>query len=471
MSRYRQWMQTGVVFGILTACNEATFAPGAAGKRGGAETVPAKATGGQQNPRKAPLDISKIPNNVDMAEAGGPKPGPGATVSRTAALECDAQAGAIVDVGPNGVQGQGVNLLGNPADPVVIGKDGRPVVPVGPASPTVPNLPTVPPITVTPTAKVAMTIKGKFCPETKNRLTILFVVDFSGSMGHHRQTPSNLESLGNDPLTAGSCGRFRAAQALLNKIKAEKAPRDEVAVGMVPFAGGILTERLVSLRSLDEFAATVTVDNLCSFVVQEAGQVGKPDYPGGVTAPGIDSSTNYRAAFTAAQSLLQGVFGKKHLYFVSDGEPTSGGQDPVAAGVNAGESLRQTVDNLTMNALILGQVPTAQAVLQRVVGSAERVKTADTADQLAEKILDFPPPSIDESTGRATLAVLPYNPADLGLQSLAKDPAAPAVWTWETQPFYLVGKPGEEVINEVVVTAQGRDGSTYKSQVRVRYRP
>lgn len=461
----------GVVLGLLTACSEASFAPGAAGKRGGAETVPAKSLGGQQNPRKEPLDISKVPNNVDLAETGGPKPGPGGTVTRTAALECDTQLGAIIDVGPNGVQGPGTNLLGKEAAPVVIGKDGKPVVPVGPASPAFPDLPTVPPISVAPSAKVAMTIKGKFCPESKNRLTVLFVIDFSGSMGHHLKTPSNQESLGNDPLTAGSCGRFRAAQALLNKIKSEKAPQDEVVVGMVPFAGGILTERLISLRSLDEFAATVTVDNLCSFVVQEARQAGRPDYPGGVTAPGVDASTNYRAAFTAAQSLLQGVFGKKQLYFVSDGEPTSGGQDPVAAGISAGESLRQTVDNITMNALILGNVPTAQTVLQRVVGSAERVKTADTADQLAEKILDFPPPSIDESTGRATLAVIPYNPADLGLQSLVKDPAAPAVWTWETQPFYLVGKPGEEVINEVVVTAQGRDGSTYKSQVRVRYRP
>jgi hypothetical protein len=471
MSRYRLWMQMGVVLGLLSACSEASFAPGAGGKRGGPDAVPAKSTGGQQNPRKEPLDISKIPNNVDLAEAGGPKPAPGGTVSRTAALGCDAQTGAIIDVGPNGVQGQGSNLLGNPTAPIVIGKDGKPIGPISPSAPSDPSLPTVPPIAVTPSSKVAMTIKGKFCPETKNRLTVLFVVDFSGSMGHHLQTPSNRESLGNDPLTAGSCGRLRAAQALLNKIKSEKAAQDEVMVGMVPFAGGILTERLISLRSLEEFAATATVDNLCSFVVQEARQVGRPDYPGGVTSPGVDASTNYRAAFTAAQSLLQGVYGKKQLYFVSDGEPTSGGQDPIAAGVTAGESLRQTVDNITMNALILGNVPTAQTVLERVVGSAERVKTADTADQLAEKILDFPPPSIDESTGRATLAVLPYNPADLGLQSLVRDPASRAIWTWETQPFYLVGKPGEEVINEVVVTAQGRDGSTYKSQVRVRYRP
>jgi hypothetical protein len=472
MRRVTLWMPLGFAVTVLAGCSQANFGSDKPGSRQG-DVLPVKTTGGLQNARKTPLDISKVPNNVDLAETGGPKPGPGAVVVRTAALECDTQTGAVIDVGPSGVQKSGSNLLGAPGVPVpvAIGKDGTPLpgLPGGPSFPNLPDLPTVPPVTVTANAKVEMTLKGKFCPEVKNRLTILFVIDYSGSMGRHFDPTRRADLPGNDPLVNGSCGRLRAAQALLNKIKSEKAAKDEVVVGMVPFAGGILTDRIVNIKSLDEFAATASVESLCAFVVQDPRQVGQAGYPGGVTSAGVDSSTNYQAAFTAAQSLLQGVAGKKQLYFVSDGEPTSPGTDPTTAGINAGASLRQNVDNLIMNALILGNVPTAQNVLERVVGS-QRVRTADTADQLADKILDFPAPSIDENTGRATLAVVPYNPANLGLQSLVKDPAGP-IWSWETQPFYLVGKPGEEVINDVVVTAQGRDGSTYKSQVRIRYRP
>lgn len=472
MYRQVQWISLGLLVGIGVGCSQANF--GTRGPQSKEGTIlPVKTTEAQENPRKAPLDISKVPNNVDIAEAGGPKPGSGAVVTRTAALDCDAEAGAVIDVGPKGTQQPGTSLLDAPPrpSPVTLGKEGTPMVPGGPQAPETPILPTVPPINVAPTSKVEMTLQGKFCPETQNRLSVLFVIDFSGSMGHHFDTRRNADLPGNDPLNAGSCGRLRAAQALVNKLKAEKSARDKVMVGMVPFAGGILMDRVVTLRPLDEFEAAATVDTLCSYVVQNPQQVGQAAYAGGVVARGVDSSTNYQAAFSASQALLQGVYGKKQLYFISDGEPTSGGNDPIAAGVTAGATLRQAVDNLTMNALILGNTPKAQGVLESVVGSPDRVRSADTADQLAEKILDFPPPTIDASTGKATLAVLPYNPADLGLQRLVKDPATPAVWLWETQPFFLVGQPGEEIITEVVVTAQGRDGSTYKSQVRIRYRP
>jgi hypothetical protein len=476
--------------GTGAGCNKANFGAEGGKKRGSNEDVlPA---GGLQNPQNDPLDVSDDEKNRDLAQ-DGPQAGDKELTSRTIELNCENSQGVIIDVGTDVTKGGkgdetpflligsgkdvDIDTSGKPVgkiDDVIGGKDGK----GGKGGKGDDDLPKKDPVEVPEQAKVTAKVKGQFCPQAKNKLTVLFIVDYSGSMGRHVPENGGPELPGNDPQINGSCGRLRAAQAILGKIRAEKAPADSVEVGMVPFAGGIVTNRIIKITDLAAFEALVSKDTFCQYVIQDPGFGYDPINPGGIDGPAglfglgrVDSSTNYRAAFTAGQSLLEGVYGRKVAYFISDGQPTSGGADPVQAGIEAGRSLRDNVDNLVLNGLLLGNTgPEAKLVLDQVTGSPDRVRRADNADELAREILEFPEASIDEQSGRATLTVEPYPSAPLGLRYLAKDPARTGIWLYETQPFVLLGKPGQETLNVVEVFARGLDGSTHSARVVIRYR-
>ena len=169
--------------------------------------------------------------------------------------------------------------------------------------------------------------------------------------------------------------------------------------------------------------------------------------------------------------MLKGEAGRKVVYFITDGEPTSGGADPIAASVQAGEELRREIDNLSFNGLLLGeQDAEAESVLKQVTGSEDRFRYASDADQLASEILQFPDASIRSATGDATIEVVGNPVKDLGLMTMAKDNSREMVWVYMTQPFLLAGLPGQVVDNVVTVTALGQDGSTHSQTVRIRYR-
>lgn len=477
-----------VIAASVSACSNANFGSDGGKKRAGQDVLPA---GGLQNPENAPLDISEDEKNKYV---NGPKAGEKELTGKTIELDCDNSQGIIIDVGANpppagkgdetpflliggdgkddkGGKGVDLDTSGKPIDG---GKGGKDDGKGGGKD----DLPVDPPVVVPEQAKVTAKVKGQFCPQSKNRLTVLFIVDYSGSMGRHVPENGGAELPGNDPQIGGSCGRLRAAQAILSKIRAEKAPTDIVDVAMVPFAGGVVTNRVIKLMDLASFDALVSKDTFCQYVIQDPSFGVDPINPGGIVGPSglfgigaVDSSTNYRAAFTAGQTMLQGVYGRKVAYFISDGQPTSGGIDPVQAGIDAGRSMRAAVDNLVLNGLLLGNVgPEAKAVLDQVTGSAARVRHAENADQLAREIIAFPEASIDPQSGRATLTVAPYPVAELGLRYLSPDPARPGVWLYETQPFVLLGKPGVETLNVVDVMAKGVDGSTHSAQVVIRYR-
>jgi hypothetical protein len=491
------------------ACNKANFGGKAGKKNGGGDVVPA---GGLQDGDA--LDVSDLEVNQGK---DGPKAGDGEVLSKTIELSCDNEQGVVIDVTgpktptkpndkdpedkdpgededeakPTECQGSETGFQLAEEGEVVLDKDGKVVGGKDPADgkgaydPSKGGkpgegkpLPPGKPIDVPEAAKVITKVKGQFCPKSSRELTVLFVVDFSGSMGRHKPENGGPIEDGNDPQINGSCGRMRAAQAIIGKLKQDRKPGDKINVAMVPFAGGIVTKKIIGVKTLDQFESLVSKDSFCQYVVQGSSFGYDPQNPGGIDGHGglfgldsVDSSTNYRAAFTAAGSFLSTVYGRKVVYFVSDGEPTSGGSDPVAAGIEAGRILRDSVDNLTLNALLLGNPgPQAQQVLVQVAGSPDRVRHAEDADELATKILEFGTAGIDEQSGLATLTVEGYPEADLGLKYLEQSQNDQDVWVYETKPFVLLGIPGKEVINLVEVIAKGTDGSVHSSLVKIRYR-
>ncbi len=318
------------------------------------------------------------------------------------------------------------------------------------------------------TQRVEAQIQGEFCPNSTNKLSVLFLVDFSASMGKHKFSGDGKIYDGNDPLNeqTGSCGRLSAAKAVIAKLESMATAGDDIQVSIIPFAGSVVNERIVSFRSLSAFKNALNKDNLCRYVAQ-----GSAYYTPGYINPssvGASSSTNYGAAFLAAENALIGRNGQKVVYFISDGEPTSPSNDPVGAGIRAGKNLRDRTTNLTVNGLLL-KTRTASAVdvLNQVTGSPARVKHADQASQLADKILEFGAAAIDERFGSAKIYAHPYPEQFLGLISMKK--TSGQVWTYLTQPFVLVGIPGKAVENRVTVYAKGTDGSVHSSIVTIRY--
>ena len=342
----------------------------------------------------------------------------------------------------------------------------------GSSAPGATSLPVLPARGAPFESKVAVTVEGEICPNQTNDLSILFVIDMSGSMGTHirdRGPDKGQVHPGFDPQQNGTCGRLQAAQAILDKIKNTMSATDRVRVGLLPFAGGVISQKVVAMKDIESFNQDLNKDAFCQYVVQNSQYGYDPSNPGGISSV-VGSGTNYSAAFSAAGDMLAASYGKKAVYFISDGQPTTGGSDPVQSGIAEGQKLRNRVDNLTLNGIILGESnQEARSVLEGVSGSANRVRDVASATDLANEITQFPELSILSQSARAILAVLPYKVEDIGLQFFGKNNDQP-IWTYKSQPFYLVGNPNVETINTLRVTATGSNGSTHQAIVRIRYR-
>ena len=140
-------------------------------------------------------------------------------------------------------------------------------------------------------ADATVKVKGDFCPSSTGRLTVMLVVDFSGSM------------TANDPATAGKCGRSSAVQAILGKITTEMKTGDSVDVALVAFGSNVKQSK--NPIPIADFS----------------NQVGS----GAISLCGAIDGTNYKVAMDAAKGILSAVTtGTKVMYFLSDGLPTLG---------------------------------------------------------------------------------------------------------------------------------------------------
>ncbi|WP_141732931.1 vWA domain-containing protein [Oligoflexus tunisiensis] len=390
---------------------------------------------------ETPLDISKLPNNLDTRDSGGPIPGTSTLVESPSDLSCEMSSEKTIRVSPE-----------ENAD-----------------------------IKVQNDARVVMNVKGRFCPTVSDNLTVLFIIDFSGSMGPNTPDPGSMSfqpATGNDPRTmvgnVKSCGRLQAVEAILAKFKAG----DKVNVGTVTFASNIVRSHTTAPVDAETFKSTrldeaSKLSNFCSYIPPD------PSYANqemAVNNANVSGSTNYAAAFDQAYDFLRNVKGRKAVYFITDGRPTAGGGDPVAAGRNAAAKLK-TIENLFFNAFFLqnkqsGLQEDKQGFdnLVQTIGAPERVVRVDSAAQLAVEVGKDQAVSFDPTQISATLTVEPYEPeADLKVLSFAQDAANPKAWVFETQTFVLLGK-GDDVYPHVVkVAAKAKDGTMHTSLVRILY--
>jgi hypothetical protein len=301
---------------------------------------------------------------------------------------------------------------------------------------------------------VKVQVEGQICPNLSENLTVLFIVDWSGSMAD------------NDPAGADGCGRSQAAQAVLAQLKSQAAANVTIQAGMVPFSTNVDPSTILPLVGVDQFLAEITPQTFCQ----------------------ADGVTDYVAAFQAAQAQLANVTGRKVIYFITDGVPNVDANGNVNQGseadpgnvvidptvqqdsVAAGQALLAAVPDLTVNSLLLGtEGPAAQAMVTSIAGDPSRVQLVTDATQLPTAILNFPALTLDKTSVQTVLSSPGQPDQSVQLASFAPDPTNAGVWDFTTVPLTLPGKAAGEVDSTVKLSVKGSDGQTQTAVVSVHY--
>ena len=278
-------------------------------------------------------------------------------------------------------------------------------------------------------------VAGEFCPslEIKGDLTIVFVLDHSGSMeGNPFEGP-------NDPTSGGTCGRLRAAQSLVQRYASMTSTN--VKAGVVGFS--ISARVQLPIGPLSNLQNNLTSSVFC----------------------GSDSpiaTTNYAAAFATTAAQLQNVQGTKLIYFISDGSPTAGGLDPHQAGLSAATALR-AIPDLTLYALFVGYksggADNPQGYMNQITGNPALVRITANADELAKAAAALAQPTItinkDDTTAKLDN---PQGSKAVGIDRFVLRADKANTYTWMTAPIELVGDVNAAVVNQLTVTSKSSVG-------------
>jgi hypothetical protein len=305
-----------------------------------------------------------------------------------------------------------------------------------------------------------VSIEGEICgiqaEKVENNLSVFFILDFSGSMFQSVAKP------GNDPVVGGSCGRLNAATAIATKMEATQAQGVNVQMGAMQFAASSLTH--IPMTDLQSFKDSLSVENYCQ---------GK-------------DGTNYESALNEAKTQLQGVEGRKLVYFITDGAPTI--QDsllgsPLDSGLTTATDFRNSTQDLTFNAIYLNSGGPSNATnpnsnfdpknyLGQIVGNPDNVKLVNNAADLAKEILEFETPeliTLNPDSANMVHAAAKFGENDVKIESLVADPSREGVWKFVTEPILLFAEQGRRVTNSITLKVQTSDGNEHTASVEIEF--
>lgn len=305
----------------------------------------------------------------------------------------------------------------------------------------------------------AITVNGSFCPNISHSLSILFIIDNSASMGKHFNNKTFKDEDGNDPQINNSCGRLRAAKAIIKKFQSERYEKVDVEISVISFASTTIEAKTLKKVSTSIFCETII-------------QGPKYNQPGGITKLGIIGSTNYEDPFKRARQLLDQKEGKKIVYFITDGNPNTPGPESngIKKGIEAAQKLRKEVDNTTINALFLkaSNPEEAKGILEEMTGKKDRVLLATDANELEKRIIEFPVLDLQPSTLKGTLTISPSSPKPIEI-TMSEDQNVKGKWDWTTEPFIPQGREGETVKNIVKVNVKDNLDNIHEATVTVSF--
>ncbi len=244
-------------------------------------------------------------------------------------------------------------------------------------------------------------IKGEICETNDTTVTVLLLVDTSTSMRD------------SDPVKQGTCGRLRAANALTEKLRAARG----ATIVVMTFA-----DRAKS--------GTLDAVSLCA----------------------AQGQTNYASALDSAEDTLVAATGGRHgIYLISDGLPDVFGQrDPMGAGLEAADKLKDAVPGVKVNALYFGKAKDGQdpnVYLEKLVGASGEVRIVDEAGELAEAIIQVEAPA-GLSLATFRLDVTWAGGPELTAKASSLEPVTdrPGYLTFVTEPIDLGARSGNETL-------------------------
>ncbi len=282
-------------------------------------------------------------------------------------------------------------------------------------------------------------IQGEFCPRAYANLTVLFVIDVSGSMGD------------NDNGNAFSgCGRSASVKAITDRLIANARPQDQINAGAITFS--TTAAQVAPLQPVAQFQANVSHGTLCN----------------------VQHTTNYGAALNSATQMLANVSGTKVVYFITDGRPEiyRGAPDTQAEneGLVAAQQLRAQADT-TLNAIYLGNPDqTALNYLAQIAGDANRVRLVSNAAQMAEEILKFALPEIVvvENTVRGSLRIESSTDEQaVSIKTFQRISNRTGVWSYETEPFLLNIDALGRSLHHFTIKANDQGGKEQSASVTI----
>lgn len=287
-------------------------------------------------------------------------------------------------------------------------------------------------------------VSGEFCPSPSltGSVSVLFVIDHSGSMeGSASEGP-------NDPTTQGSCGRLRAAEALMKKYATMNDADVEASVV------GFSDQARVQLPFAD-LAATQAQLNASIFCGSDSNR----------------ARTNYEAAFDTAYTQLTNRSGTKVVYFISDGSPTAGRGDPRQSGLASATRLRGLTD-VSLYALFVGyksgNANNPQGYLELITGDPKKVRITANADELANAAttLGQGDVKIEAADVLASLDVK-GNTSTIALERFGLRSTNKTHYIWLTKPIELTGDAQEAILNQLTVTAKTSEGKDLTTVAKI----
>ncbi len=292
-----------------------------------------------------------------------------------------------------------------------------------------------------------VTVNGEICPRPEGKLSVLFLIDTSGSM-------ANVDN----SFLGVRCDRVKATTNVISALKSDMAnPNDDVSVGIVRFDTTAQVIRNLSSVKSANFITALNAPRICR----------------------NDGWTNYKSAFDLAREQFNGVSGRKVIYFITDGAPTAGasGQSPnrtdaggyhSSAALSAVNSLKSYFGSeLTVNAVFLNSKTggSERQLLNQITGDANRVKFADKVEELTEKLIElsFPPVVLQQSKTYGELTAQGASKKSVRL-SITPDTNRPGVYFYQTEPFVPHRIDEVKTRNELTVTGIDTKGKSHTAK-------
>lgn len=313
-------------------------------------------------------------------------------------------------------------------------------------------------------------ISASICPEVKQKVHVLFIIDNSGSMGKHSHN-----NPGNDPQVTENgiqtCGRLKGAQAVIGRFLSDQYKNISIGMSVISFASDVIESKNLLSPGQKLTKDIVSEKIFCETVIQSLAY----RQPGGISPHRISSATNYQASFRRAKELLSKVEGKKEIYFITDGEPTASSTytyDHEESAIDAANSLRSEYPDLTIKAIFLNASEPHKSInlLSKITGDQNLVLLASNPDDIARKVISFPSIKLDTNSIKATIYAPSASPYTI-TPSITQDTNNPEIWNYKIPSLALHSENGVETENKIEVSVQDTQGNTLKSTLKINYNP